>query len=297
MSEAPEKTARDPEVVSDPERYLDLVEREIHLARIMSRTVTLTWWLLAANIVFWLGARFYGLHLVDNLGLGTRWFNPEQLTFYTGMKVNEHIADGAWWRLISSQFVHLDFLHILFNGYGLFILGPILERFYGARRLFVLYLASGTVGALASFYFNEVPSGGASGAIYGLVGGLLVFGYKYRKSLPSRVSRAFTVGLMPWVGLSLAIGFFDGIPMDNAAHLGGLFSGALITFVMASRLKGRIHPITDKAFWGLSAIGVALLFATALMWSEEITQCTEDRASYIQCYPEISERFEELDPG
>ncbi|MFU8805430.1 MAG: rhomboid family intramembrane serine protease, partial [Bradymonadaceae bacterium] len=281
------------EIVKDPERYLDLVQREISLARIMSRNVTLTWWLLISNVVFWLAALFYGLHLVGDVGLETRWFNPEQLTFYTGMKVNEHIADGQWWRLISSQFVHLDFLHILFNGYGLFILGPILERFYGPRRLFVLYIASGTVGALASFYFNEMPSGGASGAIYGLVGGLLVFGFKYRKSLPKRVSRAFTVGLLPWVGLSLAIGFFDGIPMDNAAHLGGLFSGGIITFFLASRLKARQNKIVDGVLWGLAGLGVAALLVTAVQWSEEITHCTEDRPAYLQCYPEIAERFEE----
>jgi rhomboid protease GluP len=275
----------------DKARYLELVEREVELARIMSRTVTLTWWLLVANVAFWLIARLYGLFFVDANDMATRWFNPEQILFYTGMKVNVHIAAGDWWRLISSQFVHLDILHIIFNGYGLFVLGPILERFYGARRLFVLYLASGTVGALASYVFNEVPSGGASGAIYGLVGGLLVFGFKYRRSLPARVSRAFTVGLLPWVALSLSIGFFDGIPMDNAAHLGGLFAGGLITAVMASRLKRVRNALTNKLMWVFAMAGAVVLLLTAVHWTEEITRCTVDRASFLTCYPELVERF------
>jgi rhomboid protease GluP len=272
--------------------YLDRIEREISLARIMSRPVILTWWLLGLNVAFWLLAKFYGLLVfVPEAGLPDGAYNAEQLVFYTGMKVNEHMAAGQWWRLWSSQFVHLDVFHILFNGYGLFILGPILERFYGARRLFVLYVLSGTLATAASYVFNPLPSGGASGAIYGLVGGLLVFGYKYRRTLPPRVSKALTVGLLPWVGLSLGIGFLDAIPMDNAAHLGGLFAGAVITLGLASRLRPRRFAATHGVLWGLTALfGVALLW-TALAWSQEITGCLASGEAFVQCYPELIRRL------
>ncbi|MBA2661736.1 MAG: rhomboid family intramembrane serine protease [Bradymonadaceae bacterium] len=276
----------------DADAYLDTIGREASLAHIMSRDVKLTWWLLAINVVFWVGAKFYGLLVfVPDTDISTAVYNAEQLVFYTGMKVNVHIEAGQWWRLWTSQFVHLDILHILFNGYGLFILGPILERFYGARRLFVLYVLSGTIASLSSYYFNAVPSGGASGAIYGLVGGLLVFGYKYRKMLPARVSKALTVGLMPWVVLGLGIGFLDGIPMDNAAHLGGLISGALITLVLASRLKPHRHPATSHVIWVLAAGALGALIWSAAAWSGELSECVSDRAAYEQCYPELKARL------
>lgn len=271
-----------------PASYLDAIERQIRLARIMEQPVVVTWWLLVANIVIWVGGLVFGwARIVETLGITSSYLKFEQLTLYTGMKVDRLILQGQWWRLFSSQFVHLDFLHIIFNGYGLYVLGPILERFYGRKRFFTLYLASGTLASFASFAINDVPSGGASGAIYGLVGGLLVFGWKYRDSLPDRLSRGFTVGLLPWVVLSLAIGFFESVPMDNAAHLGGLFSGGAIALFLHSRVRGATQQSRDTAVWVATLLGVAALIWTAAHWSDEITHCTESKSNYERCYPEL----------
>lgn len=275
----------------DPELH----EREIALAGILDKKVKLTWWLLGANLIFWTAAKLYGIfHLMPITGASAAGFNAEQLVFYTGMKVNVHIADGQWWRLVSSQFVHLDIMHILMNGYGLYLLGPMLERFYGPRRLFVMYIMSGTFASLASYYFNDIPSGGASGAIYGLVGGLLVFGTKYRRTLPQRVTRALTVGFLPWVVLGLSIGFIGSIPMDNAAHLGGLFSGAVLAYVMASGLKVGPKRATDRIgnvfVWIFAVLGVIALIWTAVAWSQEIITCTDTAQTFRQCYPELLSR-------
>ncbi len=276
----------------------DVHKREQALAGILQSKVRLSWWLLGVNVVLWGLAKFYGIfHLMPETGAAAAGFNAEQLVFYTGMKVNEQIEAGQWWRLLSSQFVHLDIMHILMNAYGLYLLGPMLERFYGARRLFVLYVLSGTVASLASYYFNDVPSGGASGAIYGLVGGLLVFGAKYRRILPQRVTRALTTGFLPWVVFGLSIGFIGSIPMDNAAHLGGLFSGAVLALVMASRLKEisageprGIDRLGNVVVWILAAVCLAALVWMSVAWSQQVVQCTGDKISFVMCYPELVQR-------
>ncbi len=273
-------------VVSDPDGYLEKVQQEVDLVRMMNRPTALTWWLLALNIAFWIAAKLHGMWLGDQ-GLASAYLNAEQLSFFTGMKVNEAIADGAWWRLVSSQFVHLDILHLLFNGYGIFVLGRFLERCYGIRRILLLYLASGTVGAWASMMVNPAPAGGASGAVYGLVGAAVVFGFKYRDRLPTRLSLALTVGLLPWIGLSVGIGFIETIPMDNAAHIGGLVTGAIIAASMTSNLRRRSPAWSDWAVWILTiGVGAALVWTLA-GWSDEAVRCLGGVEAYAQCYPEL----------
>lgn len=273
--------------VLDAEAYRDLVMREMRLAKVLESKTPLTKILVAVNVVIWVFAFFWG----DTLGIQTPRFNNTELVLFTGMKVNELVADGQWWRLISSQFVHLNFMHIAFNAYGLYVLGPIVERFYGWKRFLLLYLASGTVGALASYFFVPAFSGGASGAIYGLVGVLLVFGFKYRHQLPQRVSKALTTGMLPWVVFSLGIGFLDAIPMDNAAHLGGIFSGALLALVTNSRLNpAREEPgAGEKLVWVLCIVALGALGWTAVAWGQEALRCvSEGSAEYFQCYPNLA---------
>src|SRR5690554_2875737 len=73
----------------DPELHA----REVALGGILEKRVQLTWWLLGANLVFWIAAKMYGIfHLMPETGAGAAGFNAEQLVFYTGMKVNVHIA-------------------------------------------------------------------------------------------------------------------------------------------------------------------------------------------------------------
>lgn len=280
-------------VVDDTDAYLERVHQEVRFVRMMNRPVVLTWWLLVINILLWGGAKFYGMWLGDQ-GLASPYLNAEQLVFFTGMKVNEAIVDGAGWRLVSSQFVHLDILHLLFNGYGIFVLGRFLERCYGIRRILILYLLSGTVGAFASFLINPSPAGGASGAVFGLVGAAVAFGIKYRASLPEGLSRALTMGLAPWIVLSIGIGFLDTIPMDNAAHIGGLITGALVASVMASRIRVRKARWTHWVVWGFTTVAAAVLIWTLAGWSDEVVRCLPSVEAYGQCYPELVEEIRQV---
>lgn len=272
----------------DAEELRDAHAREMRLRDVLSTGTPLTKILIAVNVVIWVVAFFWG----DTLGIRTPYFNNAQLVLFTGMKVNELVAAGEWWRLISSQFVHLDVMHIAFNAYGLYVLGPMVERFYGWKRFLTLYLAAGTAGALASYFFVSAPSGGASGAIYGLVGVLLVFGVKYRNELPKRVSKALTRGMLPWVAFSIGIGFLDSLPMDNGAHLGGLFAGGFLVLITRSRLRpepaDKKHRLGDKLAWAGAALALVTLLWAGANWTMEVSECvTGDRAQYFACYPEL----------
>ena len=138
---------------------------------------------------------------------------------------------GEYWRLVMPMFLHGGWLHILGNSYCLYILGPILERVYGYGRYLTIYVAAGMGGAFLSMEVSRNVSVGASGAIFGIAGAMLVTGYVHRDVIPPRWGRAFGRGMIPFIVLNLALGFsVHGI--DNWGHLGGLASGVLLAFVI-----------------------------------------------------------------
>jgi membrane associated rhomboid family serine protease len=138
------------------------------------------------------------------------------------------IARGQWWRLITPMFLHSPFLiwHIVFNTMALFIYGPNVERAYGTRRFVALYLVTGFVAGAVSYAFGpcNVYGLGASGAIFGVIGVLLVYLFKRRRSA---AEGQFLRGLLVLVGINFLIPFvYPGI--DVYAHLGGLGAGLLL---------------------------------------------------------------------
>ena len=148
-----------------------------------------------------------------------------------GAAYGPYLRRGEYWRLIMPMFLHGGWLHILGNSYALFILGPILERVYGYGRYAAIYVAAGIGGAFLSMAVSKNVSVGASGAIFGIAGAMLVTGYAHRDVIPPRWGRAFGRGMIPFIVLNLALGFsVHGI--DNWGHLGGLATGALLAFVI-----------------------------------------------------------------
>jgi rhomboid protease GluP len=149
-----------------------------------------------------------------------------------GAKLNELIKDGEVWRFVTPIFLHIGFLHLAFNSYALWIVGPQVEKLYGGPRFLLLYVLTGIAGVAASYlYHPETLSAGASGAIFGLFGVLLVFSIKYRKSIPSFFSQALGKGMLMTLGINLVIGWnIRGI--DLAAHVGGLLAGCALAFVI-----------------------------------------------------------------
>src|SRR5438105_11193044 len=95
-----------------------------------------------------------------------------------GVKSNAEIVKGQWWRFITPIFIHIGLLHLLFNSYALWIIGPQVEKLYGGPSFVVLYVLTGIAGVAGSYFYHPYSiSAGASGAIFGLFGVLLVFGF------------------------------------------------------------------------------------------------------------------------
>ncbi len=146
---------------------------------------------------------------------------------FTGMFWQDPVAvaTGQWYRLVTAGFLHVSVVHIGFNMWALWVVGRPLEAMLGRLRFIALYAVSLLAGSAASYLFGnpQAPSLGASGAIFGLFGGLLVVARRMHWNMS---------GLVAIVAINLALPFF--LPnIDWHAHVGGLVAGAAATAVMA----------------------------------------------------------------
>ena len=170
-----------------------------------------TYILIAINVIVFFFQLLYGINE----------------TAYYGANIAEFIRDGELYRLITSAFMHAGIIHLMCNMYCLYILGPQLESFFGKIKFLVIYLVSAITGNLMSMLFTTGASVGASGAIFGLFGAMLYFGYHYRVYLGNVMKSQ----LLPLIIMNLFLGFLiSGI--DNAAHIGGLIGGTLMTIAL-----------------------------------------------------------------
>jgi membrane associated rhomboid family serine protease len=141
------------------------------------------------------------------------------------------VANGQWWLLITAGFLHGSIIHLLFNVYILWVLGSQLENIVGKAKFIIIYFVSLLGGSLASYLFSPFGSYsiGASGAIFGLMGAMLVVGRKRNLDI-SQITTLVVINVV--IGFVLA-------GIDWRAHLGGLAAGAFITWVLinATSLK------------------------------------------------------------
>ena len=165
----------------------------------------------------------------------------------------EGVANGELWRLLTVALVHSPgqiefFMHLGFNMYALYIVGPAVETIYGARRMLFMYLTCAVTGSVASFVFSPpYPFAvGASGAIFGLFG-VLFIASRVHHPLLARRERAIMTQVGTLIVLNLAIGFgLGGVTgIDNAAHVGGLLGGVWLGLDPAA--GRRAHPVLDVA--------------------------------------------------
>lgn len=138
-----------------------------------------------------------------------------------GAKVNDLIAAGEFWRLMTSVFLHFGPLHLAFNMLFLYNLGPGLELLFGHWRYLIIYLAAGLAGSVASFAFTPGISVGASGALFGLIGSFLYFWLRKPK-LGRRIGKEMVSLLL----FNVIFGLLNP-SVDNWAHFGGLIGGFL----------------------------------------------------------------------
>ena len=164
------------------------------------------------------------------------------------------------YRLITSLFLHAGLVHFLCNMYSLFIIGREIENFFGRVKYIIIFILSGIMGNLLTMPFmqDRVISIGASGAIFGLLGALLYFGYHYRIYL----NTAIRGQIVPIIVLNLLIGFtFTGI--NNAAHIGGLIGGVLVSKAVGVKYKSTDGDVVNGVI--MTLIFVAFLAYMAFM--------------------------------
>jgi rhomboid protease GluP len=229
--------------------------------------IPVTQLLIAANAVVFL--------LLLNAGAGL-WHANNAVQLAWGANFGPATQDGQWWRLGSAMFLHFGLLHIVMNLWALWDSGQLVERMYGHLRFAAIYFGSGLCGNLLSLVMqgNEAISGGASGAIFGIYGALLVYLWRERARLEPgefrwlfRAASAFTL-----VSISLGL-LVPGI--DNSAHIGGLLAGALLGLGLGRpAAEARHWPPPQRALGGLLlAAGIAVLLthipAPSYRWSQE----------------------------
>lgn len=147
-----------------------------------------------------------------------------------GANLDVLVKNGKYYRLLTSMFLHSGLLHLFFNMYALYIIGPQVESFFGKTKYLIIYLLSGISGSLLSVAFNvNTVSVGASGAIFGLFGALLYFGYNYRGYLGNVIKSQ----ILPVVIINLIFGFIS-TGVDVAGHIGGLIGGIIVSSVLGS---------------------------------------------------------------
>lgn len=171
-----------------------------------------------------------------------------------------YIRGGQYYRIITGMFLHGNIMHLFFNCWILYIIGSQLESFIGKYKYLLIYFISGISGSLFSMIFSHNPSIGASGAIFGLLGSLIYFGYHYRVYLGNYVKTQ----LIPLVILNLLIGFSTP-SIDNFAHIGGLIGGTISTMALGIDGKSTTFEKTNGLIILVLFIAFSLYMAFVLV--------------------------------
>ncbi|HEY0322301.1 MAG TPA: rhomboid family intramembrane serine protease [Pyrinomonadaceae bacterium] len=207
---------------------------------------------------------------------------PSSVLDAYGAKLN-YLIDGKphqWWRFVTPIFIHVNLPHILINMWSLWVVGPYVEKLYGSAKFVFFWVLTGVAGVVASYltvrpemHVNSVgrflfktmdnPSAGASGALFGLVGVLFVFGIKFRHELPDGFKRAFGTGLLPMILMNLFIGFLGRGFIDNAAHLGGFAAGALTALFVGYKRPGERGTVA--IIWHILQLAALVLVALSFL--------------------------------
>jgi rhomboid protease GluP len=166
--------------------------------------------------------------------LGTNALADQASITAAGALVRERVLAGEVWRILSAAFLHGGPDHIVGNCISLYVLGLACEHAFGARGMALLFLGSAIGGSLVSLATSPGPSVGASGAIFGLMGALVLVLHRQRHRILIRDKRIGVV-IVAWAGYTFLLGAADPV-VDNGAHLGGLLAGAVLGAVVPVRL-------------------------------------------------------------
>ena len=242
----------------DVDRPTNVLTQERQFQEKLKALAPVTWvtyGLIATNVLIWIATVWAGSDLLKgDTGVLLAW----------GANSAFEVQQNAWWRLMTATFLHAGVLHLLMNMLGLWSTGITVERIYGHKLFCLIYFGSGLLGAALSLHFSAQKgiSVGASGAVFGVAGALLVAVWQHRQDLPKLFGKQTLSGLSFFILYSLMQGLKPGI--DNAAHLGGLIAGAGLAFILPERFNlerfvqlAKSRSLVAGAFVLAAVVGVA----------------------------------------
>ena len=198
---------------------------------------------------------------VAMIATGVPWLFPsaDQLLRWGASRGIDVVLNREYWRLATTMFLHGGLIHLAMNMWGLYAVGPLVERLYGSLAFAIIYLASGVGGALASLAASPFRVGvGASGAICGILGALTAFLIVHRRAIPRLILKSFRASLTSVVILMAILGYC--VPnIDHQAHLGGLATGFL-----SGLLLTRPWPIASSRWVAFRRAAATLLIVASL---------------------------------
>jgi membrane associated rhomboid family serine protease len=150
------------------------------------------------------------------------------------------VAHGEWWRLFTAMFLHASFFHLAVNMYSLYFVGSIMEQVIGRWRFLLLYLASGLAGSAGALVLSPgTPTVGASGAIFGVLGGLFVLERKRHIATGGQVAGLIVINLVITIAFSSSI--------SVGGHVGGLIGGAILMVALLHFRRSALYSIAAVA--------------------------------------------------
>jgi len=196
-----------------------------------------------------------------------------------GAMYGPKIAEGDYWRLFTAMFLHVGFMHLAFNAFGLFIFGRMVEGVFGPYRFALLYVLSGLFGSVTSYLIGpDAIAAGASGALFGIIGVMAAYFAVQRKVL-GKAAQQNLYGLLGLAAINVVFGLLSpGI--DNWAHLGGFAAGFGLGYALTPEydvvrsITGRPMGMTERAgeqakrLW---VVGLAILVLVLGVWAGNVS--------------------------
>jgi len=185
--------------------------------------------IIAINVVMYIITAYFSYVYAK----GSIFNSDTNVLIFLGAKVNDLIQKGQYYRLISCMFLHGGIVHLGVNMYSLYAIGPMVESVYGKAKYIAIYFLSGICASIFSYIFSTNVSIGASGAIFGLLGAVLVFAVKSK----GKTGNGFIKSIISVIFINIFIGVT--LPnIDNFAHMGGLLGGMIISFLVSFKAEG-----------------------------------------------------------
>jgi rhomboid protease GluP len=202
-------------------------EHQVVALRLPTSRPIITYVLLAIIVIV-----FVAQMVTDQLN-----FPDQPLLRFGAVNYRRILAFGEYYRLFTAMFLHVNQVHIFFNGIALWQFGQSVERFFGHTRFALIYFLGGLCGSIASFIFTRGLSVGASAAIFAIFGAEMVFLYRNRRLLGPAAQRELR-SLIILLVINLGLGFYtqfgpSEVIIDNWAHIGGFFAGVVLAWFIA----------------------------------------------------------------